>query len=134
MFSTEDVIRELKAVVKERGRGYIYLPERNTEHKRKVGTSYSYEDCLAGCIIRNLDPKGHQLFLDTEVEHQGAFNIQSVVRSATAPSYNWLRKRYAKAYDYLKANFDHDAINILIQAQNQQDARVPYGVVESNVN
>ncbi len=43
-----------------------YTSGKNTPHKVEAGIGYSYDDCIAGCVIRELEPDLHERLLRQE--------------------------------------------------------------------
>ena len=52
-----------------------YVAGRNTHHKEVAEVDYSYDDCIAGCVIRQLEPEIHRELLEFETKHKQSFSL-----------------------------------------------------------
>lgn len=72
VFTNEQVTTAIRKVVAGK-EDYVYDATRNTPHKEALGVGYSYEDCIVGCVMRELNPALHDRVLEWEKEHTSSF-------------------------------------------------------------
>lgn len=118
MHDAEDVIAALGAEAALHP--YRYVPGGSTEHKREAHVPYSYDDCIAGCVIRQLEPEIHREILEFEMKHQQSFSLTwaKANRLGYHPeAYHDIERLISK----IQEAFTEAAYHVLSDAQGHQD-------------
>lgn len=110
MFTDEEILKALDTVVDGK-RDYVYEANCNTEHKRDTGIIYSYDDCIVGCVIRELDPDLHAQILEEE----------------RAKGTSWSFHRTSDYADGIRMPFRNAQIQALRRGQRFQDEGQAWG-------
>ncbi len=83
----------------------------NTEHKKAAHVPYSYEDCIAGCVIQRLEPDIHAKMLAYESDMKEGFSLAQVSES----------EEFHDLIEELREAFPDGEYQMLADAQRQQD-------------
>lgn len=116
MFTNEEILKALDTVV-EGKEDYVYEAVCNTDHKRDIGIGYSYDDCIVGCVIRELDADLHAQILETERAKGTSLSFDLISASAHG----------------IRMPFSSAQITALRSGQVYQDVRHPWGVAAAAI-
>ena len=108
--SKRQVQTTLRRLAREHPERYDSSP--NTPHKAEMALPYSYEDCIAGCVIREHTPDLHAEMIDYEDREHQSF----VLRGDDLEDDAWeLVQKVREAYT-------PGAFDLMASAQRWQDA------------
>jgi len=124
----EEVRKIIKTLAEEHpGR---YLAER-TEHKNKASISYSYEDCIAGCVIKQLEPEVYDNLLEYEETGKTSFSLYRPAESADALLVEEVERRDVATQ--VVDVFTRPAFDLLQYAQREQDNHVAWSRIAEDL-
>ena len=75
-----------------------------TPHKAEAGMSYSYDDCLIGCLIREVDPELHAEILEYEKDEADSFQLGTESHTETRHAHlqRQMRELFGPAFPVLR--------------------------------
>lgn len=93
-----------------------YVNDFVTDHKKRHRINYSYDDCIAGCAIRVLEPELHAQILEYEATESESFSLNESLHHNSQNSH-----QLQPIVDALKERFTPKALLALTFAQYRQD-------------
>lgn len=90
----------------------------NTPHKEAADVSYSYDDCIIGCLISDLIPELHTELLAYETRWSDSFQLANPVGT---PAYGAQAERRRQLIADIEAHFTPEQFRALALTQTHQD-------------